>query len=323
MHAPATTEQSADIHTPTTMMTIFANAFQLDSERSIFWIKGIYQDRQRQAYANYYFDRLQDAATGQIITIKVPARLKKQVNHGVLYTFKGTIEKDVRPDGVIEPVFVVVEMRQRSGTDHQQSQAVERRVALEQRKANIGFQDVDSQLRAKLERGIKPEVVLLCGTTSEAIDDIKTALGDAAGHYRLAWSNINITDREAIIAAFSDLRNRSADAIVVTRGGGPGLQIFDDVRIAEASMTLSAPLITAIGHARDETLLQKLADKAFATPTALGDHLRTLAEIQTLPSQAEIDSAETTPAQPPSLFLIIIAILITLALGVALGAILL
>ncbi len=34
--------------------------------------------------------------------------------------------------------------------------------------------------------------------------------------------------------------------------------------------------VTAIGHKEDISLLQKVADKAFITPTALGQHLREL-----------------------------------------------
>ncbi|MCO5185109.1 MAG: hypothetical protein M9965_14365 [Anaerolineae bacterium] len=313
----------ADIHTPRTMMAVFANAFRLDSETSIFLIQGIFRNQNRSAYGNYYYDRLRDAATGTIIRIKLPASIKQQLRDGDVYTFKGIIDKSVRDDGVIEPLFIVVELQNDVTVDNQQSEAIERGLALQRRKANAGFQDVDNTLQSKLRRGIKPHLIVIHGSTSEAVADIKAALNDAAASYRLDWCAINITDRDTIVSTFTELRSSSADAIAITRGGGLALEIFDDLRIAEAALLIKSPLITAMGHARDETLLQKLADKGLETPTALGNYLRLCVSESQLQQFVPVVSAEKSTSasskSSQSWWWLIFAVVVTLAIGIVIG----
>jgi exodeoxyribonuclease VII large subunit len=60
---------------------------------------------------------------------------------------------------------------------------------------------------------------------------------------------------------------------VLSRGGGANLEMLDSPAIAGASLGRSSPFVTAIGHEEDTPLLQKVADKAFITTTALGQYL--------------------------------------------------
>jgi exodeoxyribonuclease VII large subunit len=48
----------------------------------------------------------------------------------------------------------------------------------------------------------------------------------------------------------------------------------DHTLITLTSPTFQTPLITAIGHEQDVTFLQKVADKAFITPTAVSKYLK-------------------------------------------------
>jgi len=49
---------------------------------------------------------------------------------------------------------------------------------------------------------------------------------------------------------------------------------LDKPEIAKASLNLKPYFITAIGHEQNVPLLQKVADKSFITPTALGQYFR-------------------------------------------------
>ena len=51
------------------------------------------------------------------------------------------------------------------------------------------------------------------------------------------------------------------------------MEIFNKLPIAEACINLKPYFLTAIGHKEDNTLLQKVADKAFITPSELGQFL--------------------------------------------------
>ncbi|RVU29342.1 hypothetical protein EOL67_21480 [Pseudomonas syringae pv. syringae] len=60
----------------------------------------------------------------------------------------------------------------------------------------------------------------------------------------------------------------------ITRGGGGGLAaIGDSHKVAAALLSSGRVFYTALGHDKDVLLLDKYADQAFATPSALGQSL--------------------------------------------------
>jgi exodeoxyribonuclease VII large subunit len=54
--------------------------------------------------------------------------------------------------------------------------------------------------------------------------------------------------------------------------------VFDDSVLARAVASVPIPFFSAIGHAENMTLVERLADKCFETPTTFGNHLRMLLE---------------------------------------------
>ena len=56
------------------------------------------------------------------------------------------------------------------------------------------------------------------------------------------------------------------------------MDVFNSPALAEACLDLLPPFVTAIGHNDDVTLVQRIADRAFITPTALGEFLSTIHE---------------------------------------------
>lgn len=61
----------------------------------------------------------------------------------------------------------------------------------------------------------------------------------------------------------------SIDAIIVTRGGG-GLEelwSFNDRRVVEAAFNCNTPIVVAIGHESDTTIIELVADHRASTPT--------------------------------------------------------
>ena len=52
--------------------------------------------------------------------------------------------------------------------------------------------------------------------------------------------------------------------------------IFNRTTLAEAALELRGYFVTAIGHKEDVSLLQKIADKHFITPTGLGQYSQEL-----------------------------------------------
>ena len=67
-------------------------------------------------------------------------------------------------------------------------------------------------------------------------------------------------------------RDKKFDIIVITRGGGKrsDMTIFDDILIAEAIIDSAIPIVTAIGHERDDFFADRVADIKRNTPTDAG-----------------------------------------------------
>jgi len=52
--------------------------------------------------------------------------------------------------------------------------------------------------------------------------------------------------------------------------------VFNDIDLCKKALELPIPFITGIGHDADKTLLEKVADRGFSTPTAVGGFLQNI-----------------------------------------------
>ena len=94
--------------------------------------------------------------------------------------------------------------------------------------------------------------------TSLLIVDVRVQGPSAAGEVAEA---IRRLDRSA--------RRLNLDAIIVTRGGGSAedLEAFNQRDVAEAVFQASTPVIAAIGHESDTSIIELVADARASTPT--------------------------------------------------------
>ena len=91
----------------------------------------------------------------------------------------------------------------------------------------------------------------------------------------------------SIISALGQIyaRSRYFDAVVIIRGGGATSDMsgFDTLALAENVANFPLPIITGIGHDRDESILDMVSHTRVKTPTAaaafLIDHLKRILDI--------------------------------------------
>jgi exodeoxyribonuclease VII large subunit len=153
-----------------------------------------------------------------------------------------------------------------------------------QAKAEQGYKDVEGFIKGRIVQQKPITVIILLGKSAIIDSDIKHQLKEAIVFFDFQFMRINLTSETEIIRTLHEY-NDSMNILVLVRGGGDNMNIFNKTSLAEEALSLKCFFLTAIGHKEDESLLQKVADKAFITPTALGQYFneiynRTIEELQ-------------------------------------------
>ena len=113
--------------------------------------------------------------------------------------------------------------------------------------------------------------------TGAALQDIRNVIGRRWPAAKLLLCPVNVQGFEAaqqIADAIGKLdKSGRADEIIVARGGGSreDLWVFNAEVIARAAYRCKVPLISAIGHEIDFTILDFVADRRAPTPSAAAE----------------------------------------------------
>jgi len=130
------------------------------------------------------------------------------------------------------------------------------------------------ELQKQLARPALPKTIgVVTAEGGAARRDLLAGLARRGWAGTIVWAFAPVQDRRAapaIAAAIQDLAARpEVDAILVTRGGGSlaDLWAFCDETLCRTVAMLRVPVISAIGHERDSTLIDDVAAFACSTPT--------------------------------------------------------
>lgn len=142
-------------------------------------------------------------------------------------------------------------------------------------------------------------IAVISSASAAGYQDFERQLNDnrhhLAFHTRLFPAVMQGGDvEESIIRALNAIMDDDTDwdAVVIIRGGGStsDLSGFDTLVLAENVAQFPLPVITGIGHERDDTVIDMVAHTRVKTPTAAAEFLihHQLTELETLNRQAEI-----------------------------------
>jgi exodeoxyribonuclease VII large subunit len=130
------------------------------------------------------------------------------------------------------------------------------------------------ELQKQLGRPALPKAIgVVTAERGAARRDLLAGLRRRGWGGTVIWAFAPVQDRHAapaIAAALRDLAARpEVEAIVVTRGGGSlaDLWAFCDETLCRTVALLRVPVISAVGHERDSTLIDDVAAVACSTPT--------------------------------------------------------
>ncbi len=263
-------KQSVVVYNPSAIVNIFNNALNNEATRRIITVRGTYVPGKGQNYNGYYYDLLRDEASDASITLIVPAIIRADLVAQQTIEFLAYLTKKVLANGArIELQLTITELLHQKESQFTPEQI--KALNILQRKAKEGYKDVDAFIKTKIIKNEPIRIIILIGKTGIIDSDIKHQLEEAISFYDFRFERINLTSEKDIIEALYYYQD-DADLLIVSRGGGDRLEIFNKPDIAEAALQLNCYFATAIGHQQDNTLLQKVADKAFITPTALGQY---------------------------------------------------
>lgn len=254
---------------PSALVNLFANAMPMRFMEQAHRVRGEYVPGKGVSYQGMFYDTLKDEISDGSISLIVPGVIRGQLSTGQVIEVVGYLNRRVSSLGArIELQLTVTELVSQDAKTVDESQLKQFEVL--QEKANAGYRDVDGMIKAAVLEDRRITIEVIIGKSAIIDQDITHQLQDATGFYDLRFNRITLTNERELIEA---MRRSDADIVVVSRGGGERIEIFEQVAVAETALQLEPLFVTAIGHTQDVPLLQKVADKAFITPTAFGQYL--------------------------------------------------
>lgn len=150
-------------------------------------------------------------------------------------------------------------------------------LAFEQLKAKLEQEGLFAREHKKPLPAFPRCIGLVTSKTGAALQDIRNVIGRRWPAVRLLLCPVSVQGFEAaqqVAAAIETLdKSGRVDEIIVARGGGSreDLWVFNAEIIARAAYRCKTPLISAIGHEIDFTILDFVADRRAPTPSAAAE----------------------------------------------------
>jgi len=265
-------ENGVITYNPMAILHLFNNAISLQETKKLIKIKGIYTPGKGANYSGYYYDSLRDESSDASLTLLIPSLIRNKLIPNKTITFNGFITRRVvNNGGRIELQVTIADLIEQTHNKYSDDEL--KAIEVLQKKAAAGYRDVQSFIKLRIINDERIKIVILVGKTGIIDSDIKHQIRESINEYDIAFEKINLSSESEILSSISNFNTPETDILIVSRGGGENLDIFNKLPIAEACINLKPYFLTAIGHKEDTTLLQKVADKSFITPSEFGQFL--------------------------------------------------
>lgn len=232
-----------------------------------FWISGIVSRFHLSHLGHQYFDLSED-------DYSISCMVREKV--------RGTLEF-ILANGIEVEVYGTVRVYEKTA-----------RVQIEVEKAHLIERPpfiMDTTVEEQLaQKGLWPKtkrplpenirkIGLVTSKQSDALHDFEDVYRSESGQASVKVSDVRLQGQQAareIADAVNRFNNdKSVDVIAIVRGGGRAIElaVFNDLLIAEAICQSTIPVVTGIGHQRDNTLADQVADVTLITPSIAASHL--------------------------------------------------
>jgi exodeoxyribonuclease VII large subunit len=259
-------------YSPAAVLNLFNNSISISQTTRIVQLKGIYVQGKGTQYSGYFYDTFRDEASDAAITILIPPLIRNELQPNKTVTVNGFVTRRViNTSGSIQIQLTVTDLVEQTQNKYNDEDL--KKIELMQLKAISGYRDVYSWLKERIINEEAFKIGIIIGKSGIIDNDIKHQMRESIGFYDITFHRVNLSSEEDILITLDKLNNENYGLIAISRGGGDNLDIFNRFVLAEKAVSLNSLFVTAIGHKDDVTLLQKVADKSFITPSELGQFL--------------------------------------------------
>lgn len=144
---------------------------------------------------------------------------------------------------------------------------------------NDGIMDMNAELEIPM---VPQNIAVISSPTAAGFGDWETQIKNNPYHYQFKYQLFEAQMQgqntgSSIIGALERIYQdeQEFDLVVIIRGGGSKMDLagFDHYELAANIAQFPMPIITGIGHERDESIADLVAHTALKTPTAVADFL--------------------------------------------------
>ncbi len=266
------TDKESKRITVSTLQSLYANSLSSTLDGVLLMLEGFYFQTNDKLYGKYYYTEIVGKEKQHKITALFTPQLKQNIINGKYYQFEGFITraKNISNDSRLNVNFVVTKV-----VKHEKEVQLISKVEYDivQARFERDFPLIDDLLLRKIQNDVKPKLDVITGVQSTSQDDYLSQLPDA-DMYSINHHRCNLSSKDDLLRFLNTYDFKNTDLLIILRGGGSGLEVFNQIDLCKKAIELPVPFITGIGHDADKTLLEKVADRGFSTPTAVGAFLQ-------------------------------------------------
>jgi hypothetical protein len=264
-------------YTPSEIMLIYSSRIDKE-EKNVMALSGLFKMSAKvpDRYGYFYDTVVSEHEEQKSIKIRIPSILRSSLNHNEKYSFRGILSNQLRNNGSIELIFNVT-----GDIDHEKreiSVAEQKKNDILKAKSEKSFKSLDAYIKDALYENKKPRLLIIYAQTSIVEKDVMTALGANAAYYAITEDRVSFGSKYELLTRIKGLKNGLHGAVAFVRGGGSGLEVFNDPDIAENLLNVNAITVSAIGHSDDRSFFDNITDKSFDTPSLFGSYLKRMVD---------------------------------------------
>ena len=266
-----------NFYKPSELIGIFNSILAKQSVNAqVVFLRGVYLASGRQPYSGYFYDTLRDEDGQEELTLRLTQQQRDNLKNGNLINVGGVLNRSVSNKGFIQLNLNVsrIDVVQEQAIDENEIKIME----LRQKKSSDGFKNVDSILEQLLFTDQRPRIALLFATSSITMSDFEAGINAAKSAIDFTEYRANFSNAKELIGTLQSLDVSNFHVIALVRGGGARMESLDDVSVLQQIVSMSTPIIVAIGHVEEKIFIKQLVDKCAPTPNGLGQYFSEMVE---------------------------------------------